>query len=112
MKVLFLDESGGHSLSLIDPQYPLFVLGGVVMEQAYSEGPLVAELNAFKMRGRHALGKPEKEDWRIVEGKFRRSPSGRLEGYGLVILPNEKAGPRYAVTSLPPLRRGRGRGSQ
>ena len=56
VKVLFLDKSGGHSLSLIDPQYPLFVLGGVVMEQAYSEGPLVAELNAFKMRGRQRFG--------------------------------------------------------
>ena len=29
MKVLFLDESGDHNLSVIDPQYPMFVLGGV-----------------------------------------------------------------------------------
>lgn len=48
MKVLFLDESGDHNLSVIDPQYPMFVLGGVIMDQAYAEGPLVDALNGFK----------------------------------------------------------------
>lgn len=48
MKVLFLDESGDHNLSVIDPQYPVFVLGGVIMERAYAEGPLVEAINAFK----------------------------------------------------------------
>jgi Protein of unknown function (DUF3800) len=47
MKVLFLDESGDHNLSVIDPQYPLFVLGGVIMDQSYAEGALTNELNAF-----------------------------------------------------------------
>jgi len=28
MKYLFLDESGDHSLTRIDSQYPVFVLGG------------------------------------------------------------------------------------
>ena len=28
-----------------------------------------------------------KEDYRIVESKMRRSPSGRIDGYGLVVLP-------------------------
>jgi hypothetical protein len=37
--------------------------------------------------GRHVLGKADKEDWRIVNEKFRHSPSGRAEGYGLVVLP-------------------------
>ena len=37
--------------------------------------------------GRHVLGKPDKEDWQIVEEKFYRSRQGRTEGYGLVILP-------------------------
>jgi len=32
MKVLFLDESGDHSLNVIDPQYPVFVLGGVIVD--------------------------------------------------------------------------------
>jgi hypothetical protein len=37
--------------------------------------------------GRHVLGKPDKEDWKIVQEKFRRSPAGKIEGYGLVVLP-------------------------
>lgn len=48
MKVLFLDESGDHNLSVIDPQYPMFVLGGVIMDQAYAEGSLTDAMNAFK----------------------------------------------------------------
>jgi len=243
LKVLFLDESGDHNLSVIDPQYPLFVLGGVILDQDYAEAELTGELNAFKqalfgqtdivlhtaditrnkngfenlkdvafrnrfyaalnalMRrirysvvacavrkdehlsrygvaaldpyllsldvlverfcfeignvsgggvivaerrdptldrelelawlnlkiqgtrylqakhiedrilglnlrakrdniaglqladlvvspiGRHVLGKPDKEDWKIVQEKFRRSPAGKIEGYGLVVLP-------------------------
>ncbi len=50
MKVLFLDESGNHNLSVIDSQYPLFVLGGVVVEKDYAESELTAELNDFKKR--------------------------------------------------------------
>ena len=56
MKVLFLDESGDHNLSIIDPQYPLFVLGGVIVEQEYAEGELTRELNAFK---RQLLGRTD-----------------------------------------------------
>ena len=48
MKVMFLDESGDHNLSVIDPQYPIFVLGGVIMDLDYAEGPLTTALNAFK----------------------------------------------------------------
>ena len=48
MKVLFLDESGDHNLSKIDPQYPLFVLGGVVVDQTYAEGELSERLNRLK----------------------------------------------------------------
>jgi hypothetical protein len=48
VKVLFLDESGDHNLSVIDPQYPLFVLGGVIVEQDYADGTLTDELNTFK----------------------------------------------------------------
>lgn len=50
MKVLFLDESGDHNLTVIDPEYPLFVLGGVIVDQDYAEGPLEEELRAFKQR--------------------------------------------------------------
>ncbi len=31
---LFIDESGDHSLDVIDPQYPMFVLGGVLISAA------------------------------------------------------------------------------
>ena len=50
MKVLFLDESGDHNLSVIDPQYPMFVLGGVIMEVDYAKGALNDALNDFKRR--------------------------------------------------------------
>lgn len=50
MKVLFLDESGDHNLAVIDPAYPLFVLGGVIVEQRYAEGSLEDALRDFKRR--------------------------------------------------------------
>jgi hypothetical protein len=46
--VLFLDESGDHSLSKIDPQYPMFVLAGCVFEMGYYEDVVVTEIKAFK----------------------------------------------------------------
>ncbi len=48
MKILFLDESGDHNLSVIDPQYPIFVLGGVIIDEDYAKGPLNDALDAFK----------------------------------------------------------------
>jgi len=48
VKILFLDESGDHNLTAIDPQYPLFVLGGVIVDKDYAEGSLTQELDAFK----------------------------------------------------------------
>ncbi len=50
MKILFLDESGDHNLSVVDPQYPIFVLGGVIVDQDYAEGELTEQVNAFKRR--------------------------------------------------------------
>ncbi len=48
MKILFLDESGDHNLSIIDPQYPLFVLGGVIVDKEYAENQLTEAVNKFK----------------------------------------------------------------
>lgn len=48
MKVLFLDESGDHSLEVIDPQYPLFVLGGIMVDVEYAKGEMTERINAFK----------------------------------------------------------------
>jgi len=48
MKIMFLDESGDHNLRLIDRQYPLFVLGGIIVEKDYAEGEMTHKLAAFK----------------------------------------------------------------
>lgn len=50
MKVLFLDESGDHNLAVIQPSYPLFLLGGVLVDQSYAEGPLEEALRGFKAK--------------------------------------------------------------
>src|SRR5712692_291096 len=49
MKVMFLDESGDHNLAVIDQQYPLFVLGGIIVDKAYAEGEMTDELDRFKL---------------------------------------------------------------
>lgn len=49
VKVLFLDESGDHNLTVIDDSYPVFVLGGVIVDQKYAEGPLVEAFDQFKL---------------------------------------------------------------
>lgn len=48
MKIMFLDESGDHNLRLIDRQYPLFVLGGIIVDKEYAEGEMSHKLAAFK----------------------------------------------------------------
>ena len=48
MLVLFLDESGDHSLDKIDPQYPVFVLGGCIVDLNYHEHHINSELKKFK----------------------------------------------------------------
>ena len=50
MKILFLDESGDHNLSVIDPSYPMFVLGGVIVDKEYAGGALTEAFNDFKLR--------------------------------------------------------------
>lgn len=49
MQLLFLDESGDHSLAAIDPEYPVFVLGGVLMDADYANRALEEEVARFKM---------------------------------------------------------------
>jgi hypothetical protein len=57
MKILFLDESGDHNLSIIDSQYPLFVLGGIIVDKEYAENQLTESVNKFKkdMFGTHDI---------------------------------------------------------
>ena len=47
-QVLFLDESGDHNLTAVDPNYPAFVLGGVIVDREYAEQQLEDTLNEFK----------------------------------------------------------------
>jgi hypothetical protein len=49
MKILFLDESGDHSLSVIDPQYPVFVLGGVIVDADYAASEMHTAVHRFKL---------------------------------------------------------------
>lgn len=48
MKVMFLDESGDHNLEVVDPQYPVFVLAGVIMDLSYAQHEAERELAQFK----------------------------------------------------------------
>lgn len=47
MLAMFLDESGDHRLEVIDPQYPLFVLGGCIMDIDYHENILTPRLRQY-----------------------------------------------------------------
>ena len=46
---MFLDESGDHSIKAIDPNYPIFVLGGVIVDGDYAERELTDALRTFKI---------------------------------------------------------------
>lgn len=48
MKTLFLDESGDHNLSIIQTDYPIFALGGIIVENDYADGVMVDIVNQFK----------------------------------------------------------------
>jgi hypothetical protein len=56
MHHLYLDESGDHSLKVIDPQYPVFVLGGVIVDAAYAAGEMATALRRFKT---DVFGRPD-----------------------------------------------------
>lgn len=55
-------------------------------------GLQIADLVASPI-GRAVLGKSPKPDFEVVKRKFRTSPSGKIRGYGLVVLPKTKSGP-------------------
>lgn len=46
---MFLDESGDHNLEVIDPQYPVFVLGGIIIDRVYAEDELEQQVRQFKL---------------------------------------------------------------
>lgn len=49
-KVMFVDESGDHSLLKIDFSYPVFVLAGVIMAADFATNELPKMVRAFKER--------------------------------------------------------------
>lgn len=48
MKVMYLDESGDHNLAKIDPNQPVFVLGGIIVDRAYARTELRNRVREFK----------------------------------------------------------------
>ena len=50
MKVMFLDESGDHSLEKIDDTYPVFVLAGCIFDFAYYTTKVEPEVQALKQK--------------------------------------------------------------
>jgi hypothetical protein len=49
---MFLDESGNHDLNpaKINPDYPIFVLGGVIVDRAYLRNTIEPDMRQFKIR--------------------------------------------------------------
>ena len=50
MKVMFLDESGDHSLIKIDNQFPVFCLAGCIFDESEYQQNSKAKIDAFKIR--------------------------------------------------------------
>lgn len=86
MKVLYIDETGDHSLSKIDSSYPIFVLCGVITEEIYHDGELALALDVFKQRHfgtkdvvlhskemTHPQSARSKEYMRFLDADFRRT---------------------------------------
>ena len=87
MKILFLDESGDHSLNKIDPQYPVFVLGGIIVDKNYALGDMERQVRQFKQQwlGRtdiplHTADMTRNKNGyeRLKEAAFRRNFYGAL----------------------------------
>ena len=49
MKLLYLDESGDHNLEKIDPNYPVFVLGGIIVDRTYARTVMQPRLRQLKL---------------------------------------------------------------
>jgi len=48
MEILFLDESGDTNLRNVDPAYPVFVLGGIIVDEEHSETEIIPAVNNLK----------------------------------------------------------------
>lgn len=72
--VVYVDESGDHSLESIDPQYPVFVLAFCVFQKAYYASKIVPALEGFKFKHfGHDVVVLHETDIRKERGDFRFS---------------------------------------
>jgi hypothetical protein len=56
MKIMFLDESGDHSLDKVDDTYPVFVLAGCIFDFEYYSKTVEPAVNALKQKYFAATG--------------------------------------------------------
>lgn len=67
----FFDECGDHSLTKIDPDFPLFVLALVVVERAAYRDVILPEVTRFKLRyWNHEGINLHSREIRLAEGPF------------------------------------------
>lgn len=83
---MFLDESGDHNLNpkKISPKYPLFALGGVIIDRAYLRTVVEPDMNRFKVKFfGHSDVTLHTVDMRHSEGvyAFLKDPSIRAAFY-------------------------------
>lgn len=50
MKVMYIDETGDHSLSKIQKSYPIFVLCGIICDEKYHDSQLTQQLSILKKK--------------------------------------------------------------
>lgn len=50
MQYLFVDESGDHNLIVIDDQYPVFVLAGIILDENYHNIFVTNQINSLKQK--------------------------------------------------------------
>jgi hypothetical protein len=50
VRMMYLDESGNHNLRRINSDYPIFVLGGVIVDRAYARNVVEPRVREFKER--------------------------------------------------------------
>lgn len=80
--VVYVDESGDHSLESIDPQYPVFVLAFCVFQKAYYASKVVPALEEFKFKHfGHDVVVLHETDIRKERGDFRFSSRAHKDAF-------------------------------
>jgi len=80
--VVYVDESGDHSLESIDPQYPVFVLAFCVFNKRYYATHVVPALESFKFKHfGHDVVVLHETDIRKERGSFRFSSRPHKEAF-------------------------------